>query len=42
MRIKNVLLCFESLLSKLDDNIITTEELKQTADEVTELVKGWR
>lgn len=40
-RIKNVLACFESLLAKIDDNELDAEELKQTTDEVSKLVKEW-
>lgn len=40
-RIKKVLGCFESALAKLDDNELSVDELKQTADEVTKLVKEW-
>lgn len=40
-RIKRVLECFESMLAKLDDNELDADELKQTADEVTKLVKEW-
>ena len=40
-RIKKVLECFESMLAKLDDNELDADELKQTADEVTKLVKEW-
>lgn len=40
-RIKKVLVCFESLMSKLDDNELDSDELKQTTDEVTKLIKEW-
>ena len=40
-RIKKVLVCFESLMSKLDDNTLDSDELKQTTDEVTKLIKEW-
>ena len=40
-RIKKVLGCFESALSKLDDNELDADELKQTTDEVTKLIKEW-
>ena len=40
-RIKKVLGCFESALSKLDDNELDADELKRTTDEVTKLIKEW-
>lgn len=40
-RIKKVLACFESLLSKIDDDELTTDEVKEAAEEVNSLVKGW-
>lgn len=40
-RTKKTLACFESLLAKLDDNELDSDELKAAADEVTALIKGW-
>ena len=40
-RLKNVLSCFESLLEKIDDNELSSDELRQTAEEVNTLVKEW-
>ena len=40
-RLKKVLSCFESLLEKIDDNELSSDELKQTVEEVNMLVKGW-
>lgn len=40
-RLKNVLSCFESLLEKIDDNELSSDELKQTADDINTLVKEW-
>ena len=40
-RLSKVLACFESILEKLDDNDLTAEELKQTTEEISTLVKEW-
>lgn len=40
-RIKKVLGCFESLLAKLDDNQLDADEINQTTDEVSKLIKEW-
>lgn len=40
-RIKKVLGCLESMLAKLDDNVIDADELKQVTDEVKKLVTEW-
>lgn len=41
LRIQKVMSCLETLLAKLDDNELTSEEVKQTTDEVTKLIKEW-
>ena len=41
-RIKRVLFCLECLLSKLDDNEITAEEIKQASDDINALVQEWK
>lgn len=40
-RVKKVLDCLESMLAKLEDNVIDADELKQMTDEVKTLVKEW-
>ena len=40
-RIKKILTCFESLMSKLDDNQLDTTECKEAAKEIEKLVKEW-
>lgn len=40
-RIEKVLACLKSILTKLDDNQIDSDEVKDTVDEVTKLVKEW-
>ena len=41
LRIQKMMSCLEALLSKLDDNELTSDEVKQTTDEVTQLIKEW-
>lgn len=41
LRIQKVMSCLESLLSKLEDNELTSDEVKQTTNEVTKLIKEW-
>jgi hypothetical protein len=41
LRIQKMMSCLEALLSKLDDNELTSDEVKQTTDEVTKLIKEW-
>ena len=40
-RIKKILDCLESAITKLDDNEISAEELKSTSDEITAVIKEW-
>ena len=40
-RIQKVTACLESLLAKLDDGEINSDEVKQATDEVSELIKEW-
>lgn len=40
-RLKKILNCFESLLDKIEDNELDEKELKDTADEVSALIKEW-
>lgn len=40
-RIGKVLDCLNSMLAKLEDNVIDADELKQVTDEVKTLVKEW-
>ena len=40
-RIQRVTACLESLLAKLDDNELTSDEVKQATEEVTTLIKDW-
>jgi len=41
LRIQKMMSCLETLLAKLDDNELTSDEVKQTTDEVTKLIKEW-
>ncbi len=41
LRIQKLMGCLESLLSKLDDGEITSDEIKQATEEVTKLIKEW-
>lgn len=40
-RIEKVLSCFKSVLAKIEDNELDEKELKDTADEVSALIKEW-
>ena len=40
-RIQKVTACLESLLAKLDDGEINSDEVKQATEEVTTLIKDW-
>ena len=40
-RLKKILNCFESLLDKIEDNELDENEVKETADEVAQLIKEW-
>lgn len=40
-RIQKVTACLEGLLAKLDDNELTSDEVKQAGEEVTQLIKEW-
>ena len=40
-RIEKVLSCFKSILAKIEDNELDADELKETADEVSALIKEW-
>lgn len=40
-RLERILNCFKSLLAKLDDGKIDSEEIDQTAAEVEIVVKEW-
>lgn len=40
-RLKKILNCFESLLAKIEDNELSENEAKETADEVAQLIKEW-
>ena len=40
-RIQKITGCIEGLLAKLDDNELTSDEVKQATDEVTQLIKEW-
>ena len=40
-RLKKILNCFESLLAKIEDNELSENEAKETADEVARLIKEW-
>lgn len=41
-RIEKILGCLKSLLAKLEDNKIDSDEVKQTTDEIKKLVGEWR
>ena len=41
LRIQKLMACTERLLAKLDDGEITSEEIKQATEEVTNLIKEW-
>lgn len=41
LRIQKLMSCLESMLAKLDDDELTSDEVKQTTDEVTKLIKEW-
>jgi len=41
VRINRITACLESLLAKLDDGEITSEEVKQASDDVTQVIKEW-
>lgn len=41
LRIQKLMSCLESLLAKLDDGEITSDEIKQATEEVTKLIKEW-
>ncbi len=41
LRIQRVMSCLEALLAKLDDNELTADEVKQSTDEITKLIKEW-
>lgn len=40
-RIDKILFTLRSLLSKIEDNQITDEEVEQTTTEITKLIKEW-
>lgn len=40
-RIYNITACLESLLTKLDDGEITSDEVKEAGEEVTQVIKEW-
>lgn len=40
-RLEKVLACLKKALSKLDDNKLDEDELKEAVDDVTSLVKEW-
>ena len=40
-RIDKILYTLKSMLSKLDDNQITDEEIQQSIDEITSCIKEW-
>lgn len=40
-RLKKVLGLFESVLAKVDDNQLSSDEVKEAVDEVNKLVKEW-
>ena len=40
-RMEKVLACFKSMLAKLDDNQLSSDEVKEAVDEVNKLVKEW-
>ena len=41
LRIQKMMSCLESMLAKLDDNELTSDEAKAAADEVTKLIREW-
>ena len=41
LRIQRIMACLESLLAKLDDGEITSDEIKQATEDVTTLIKEW-
>lgn len=41
VRVKAILQCLESMLKKLDDNELTPDEVKETAEELKTLIKEW-
>lgn len=41
-RIENITGCLKSLLAKLEDNKIDSDEVRQTTDEIKKLVGEWR
>lgn len=40
-RLEKVLACLKKALTKLDDNKLDEDELKEAVDDVTSLVKEW-
>ena len=40
-RLDKILYAFRSLLGKLDDNKIDSEEIDQTVDDVVDVIKNW-
>lgn len=40
-RLSKILSCFESILEKLEDNELSSDELKQTVEDINTLVKEW-
>lgn len=40
-RLKRVLACLDSILAKLADNQLTPDEVKESATEITALIKEW-
>ena len=41
-RIEKILGCLKSLLAKLEDNKIDSDEVRQTTDDIKKLVGEWR
>lgn len=40
-RIEKILTCLKNILSKLDDNQLTNNEVKESVSEIQTLVKDW-
>ena len=40
-RISKVLACFQSALARLEDNELTADEIKETAEEIQGVIKAW-
>ena len=41
-RLKKILVCFESMLKKIDDGELSQQELNEASDEVMIVIKEWQ